>query len=74
MNNGLVKLKMRVFELLSALCVYSTEGHHTALDVLEDYKVGHILDIWCGYIVPLVQSVFNLELPIMSYCVHIVHL
>jgi len=36
-NNCLVKLQ--VFELLSALCVYGDEGYKLALDALENYKV-----------------------------------
>ncbi len=36
-NNGLVKTQ--IFELLSALCLYSEEGYKIALDALEDYKV-----------------------------------
>ena len=32
--------KKQVFELLSALCVYSAEGYSRALDALEHYKVG----------------------------------
>lgn len=38
-NNALVKIQ--VFELLSALCVYSIHGHQLALDALKHYKV------WC---------------------------
>ena len=36
-NNALVKIQ--VFELLSALCVYSPHGHQLALDALKHYKV-----------------------------------
>ena len=36
-NNGLVKTQ--VFELLSALCLYSEDGYQLALDALDDYKV-----------------------------------
>ena len=36
-NNRLVKVQ--VFELLSALSVYSQEGHALALDALEHHKV-----------------------------------
>jgi hypothetical protein len=36
-NNVLVK--KQVFELLSALCVYSSDGYKLALDSLESYKV-----------------------------------
>ncbi|XP_060078710.1 inverted formin-2-like [Ylistrum balloti] len=32
-------VKMQVFELLSALCVYSTDGYYLTLDALENYKV-----------------------------------
>jgi hypothetical protein len=34
-----VTVKKQVFELLSALCVYSPEGYARALDALEFYKV-----------------------------------
>ncbi|KAM8921364.1 inverted formin-2 [Pelodytes ibericus] len=33
-----VMVKKQVFELLAALCIYSTEGHALALDALEHYK------------------------------------
>ncbi|XP_060080025.1 inverted formin-2-like [Ylistrum balloti] len=33
-----VMVKKQVFELLSALCVYSTDGYVLALDALESYK------------------------------------
>ncbi|KAM9294241.1 inverted formin-2-like [Gastrophryne carolinensis] len=33
-----VMVKKQVFELIAALCIYSTEGHHLALDALEHYK------------------------------------
>ncbi|KAM4690860.1 inverted formin-2 [Rhinophrynus dorsalis] len=33
-----VMVKKQVFELLAALCIYSPEGHHLALDSLEHYK------------------------------------
>ena len=36
-NNALVKIQ--VFELLSALCVYSPHGHQLALEALKHYKV-----------------------------------
>ena len=36
-NNRLVKVQ--VFQLLSALSVYSQEGHELALDALEHHKV-----------------------------------
>ena len=36
-NNGLVKTQ--VFQLLSAMCVYSEGGYKLAMDALEDYKV-----------------------------------
>ena len=39
-NNALVKIQ--VFELLSALCVYSPHGHQLALEALKHYKV------WCS--------------------------
>ena len=31
-------MKKQVFELLSALCVYSSEGYTRALEALEHYK------------------------------------
>ena len=33
-----VQVKKQVFELLSALCVYSAEGYNRALEALEHYK------------------------------------
>ena len=33
-----VQIKKQVFELLSALCVYSSEGYNRALEALEHYK------------------------------------
>lgn len=36
-NNNTVK--KQVFELLSALCAYNTEGYTRALETLEHYKV-----------------------------------
>lgn len=35
-NNA--QVKKQVFELLSALCVYSAEGYNRALEALEHYK------------------------------------
>lgn len=32
-------MKKQVFELLSAVCVYSFRGHHLAVDALQHYKV-----------------------------------
>ena len=32
-------IKIRIFELLSAICVYSPEGYERVIDVLELYKV-----------------------------------
>jgi hypothetical protein len=32
------QVKRQVFELLSALCVYSAEGYNRALEALEHYK------------------------------------
>lgn len=32
-------IKKQVFELLSALCLYSHEGYQLAIDALENYKV-----------------------------------
>lgn len=36
-NNSTVK--KQIFELLSALCAYSADGHARALETLEHYKV-----------------------------------
>lgn len=36
-NNVMVKMQM--FELLSALCVYSKDGFYLTMDALEQYKV-----------------------------------
>ena len=36
-NNLMVK--MQIFELLSALCLYSKDGFYLTLDALEKYKV-----------------------------------
>lgn len=33
-------VKMQIFELLSALCVYSRAGYTLTLDALQRYKVG----------------------------------
>ena len=33
-----VQIKKQVFELLSALCVYSADGYNRALEALEHYK------------------------------------
>lgn len=33
-----VQVKKQVFELLSALCVYSADGYNRALEALEHYK------------------------------------
>ncbi|KAJ8269933.1 hypothetical protein GJAV_G00108410 [Gymnothorax javanicus] len=33
-----IMVKMQVFDLLAALCVFSTDGHSLALDALEHYK------------------------------------
>jgi len=34
-----VMVKKQVFELLSALCVYSNEGYHLTLAALDSFKV-----------------------------------
>ena len=34
-----VMVKKQVFELLSALCMYSSQGHQLAIDALENYMV-----------------------------------
>ena len=36
-------VKGQVFELLSALCLYSTKGLHRALELLTEYKVSRRL-------------------------------
>lgn len=33
-----VMVKKQVFELLAALCIYSSDGHALALDALDHYK------------------------------------
>ena len=38
MDTTNVQIKKQVFELLSALCVYSAEGYKRALEALEHYK------------------------------------
>ncbi|CAH1402326.1 unnamed protein product [Nezara viridula] len=40
LDTSSVTVKKQVFELLSALCVYNTEGYTRALDALEHYKEG----------------------------------
>ncbi|KAG9344839.1 hypothetical protein JZ751_010528 [Albula glossodonta] len=35
-------VKMQVFELLAALCMFSADGHGLALDALEHYKAGSV--------------------------------
>lgn len=37
-------VKKQVFELLSALCAYSSEGYARALETLDHYKVSHIFE------------------------------
>lgn len=39
-------MKTQVFELMSALCVYSPEGYRISLDALEDYKVRGQSKLW----------------------------
>jgi hypothetical protein len=39
LDTGNATVKKQVFELLSALCVYNTEGYNRALDALQHYKV-----------------------------------
>ena len=34
-----VLLKIQIWELLSAMCVFNEEGHTTVLEALEFYKV-----------------------------------
>lgn len=31
-------VKKQIFELLAALCIYSSDGHALALDALDHYK------------------------------------
>nr|XP_024214357.1 inverted formin-2-like [Halyomorpha halys] len=38
LDTSSVTVKKQVFELLSALCVYNTEGYTRALDALEHFK------------------------------------
>ncbi|CAL1536506.1 unnamed protein product [Lymnaea stagnalis] len=38
MESNNVMVKMQIFELLSALCLYSTDGFYLTLDALERYK------------------------------------
>ena len=38
MDTTNVQIKKQVFELLSALCVYSADGYKRALEALEHYK------------------------------------
>jgi len=46
-------IKKQVFELLSALCLYSNQGHQLAIDALENYKVIRNLP---NYLIALVTS------------------
>lgn len=39
LENKNLMVKMQIFELLSALCVYSREGFYLTLDALETYRV-----------------------------------
>ena len=34
-------LKMQIIELLSALCIYSEEGHATVIESFQHFKVEH---------------------------------
>ena len=45
LDNRNTMVKKQVFELLSALCLYSSRGYYLALDALENYRVSDILDI-----------------------------
>lgn len=38
-----VLLKIQIWELLSAMCVFNEEGHTTVLEALEYYKVSLLL-------------------------------
>lgn len=37
-------VKKQIFELLAALCIYSSDGHSLALDALDHYKAS----VWLG--------------------------
>ena len=39
MDTSNMMVKTQVFELLSAMTVYSPEGYNIAVDALEDFKV-----------------------------------
>ena len=39
-----VTVKKQVFELLSALCAYSSDGYKRALETLEFYKVSNMYE------------------------------
>ncbi|RXG70353.1 Inverted formin-2 [Armadillidium vulgare] len=41
LKNNSMMVRQQVFELLSALCMYSERGHALALDALNNYKVYH---------------------------------
>lgn len=43
-----VTSKKQVFELLSAMCVYSKEGYARALEALEHYKVSCVISNPCS--------------------------
>lgn len=41
-----VTVKQQVYELLSALCVYSKDGYSRALETLENHKVRILLELY----------------------------
>ena len=47
-----VMVKKQVFELLSALCMYSSQGHQLAIDALENYMV--------SVLYPVIKFLLNL--------------
>lgn len=46
-----VMVKKQIFELLAALCIYSSDGHSLALDALDHYKASVWLEQeeWLGF-------------------------
>lgn len=56
-NNSTVK--KQVFELLSALCAYSSEGHARALETLDHYRVSeNIAYFYCYDVLSLEKKYF----------------
>ena len=50
LDTGNVPVKKQLFELLSALCVYSPDGYARATDALEHYKVGRITSLFVVHV------------------------